>query len=284
MIADHNIIYFSITAVFIAVFFLFQGQRWAELEIFGRVLIPIIFLYIAMILYPRDIPLKWIELLGAIIIILTAIIIAIDLLFQLVMRIKNSFSRLKNAFSYENVFSKSMPEYIVEVCRAMELLAGQGLGGSIVVERRDNLAEFISGGIPFDAEVKAEIVTALFDKNSSVHDGAIIISRGRIARVRGILPVSTNGVLPHNIGLRHRSAIGVTERTDAIAFVVSEQRQEMSIAYRGNLVRANSPKTLLKLAGTALKRKNLQPFGAARLKKKTIDSESTLSSDYVGRA
>lgn len=284
MLADYHLIYFSVTAVFIAVFFLFQGQRWAELEIFGRILIPMIFLYIAMILYPRDVPLKWIELLGAVIIVVTAVIIAIDLVFQLVMRIKNSFSRLRNAFSYENVLSKSMPEYMIEICKAMELLANHGLGGLIVVERRDDTAEFISGGIPFDAELKAEIVTALFDKNSTVHDGAIVVSRGRIAKVRAILPVSTSGLLPHNIGLRHRSALGITEKTDTIAFVASEQRRELSIAYRGSLVRANSLKALLKLAGMALKRKSLQPFQAARPGKKEGRSADALSSDYVGRA
>jgi DNA integrity scanning protein DisA with diadenylate cyclase activity len=284
MIADYHLLYFSVTAVFIAVFFLFQGQRWAELEIFGRVLIPVIFLYIAMILYPRDIPLKWIELLGAVIIVLAAVIIAVDFVFQLVMRIKNSLSRLRNAFSYENVLSKAMPEYIIEICRAIELLTNNGLGGLIVVERRDNLAEAINGGIPFDAELKAEIITALFDKNSSVHDGAIIVSRGRIARVRTILPVSANAVLPHNMGLRHRSAIGITEKTDAIAFVASEQRREMSIAYRGGIVRANSPKALLKLASMALKRKNIQPFQQAHPRKKTLASADEFSSDYVGRA
>jgi DNA integrity scanning protein DisA with diadenylate cyclase activity len=150
-----------------------------------------------------------------------------------------------------------LPEYAVEICRAMDILSARRLGGLIIIERKDRLDSLVGGGFAFDSEIKAEVVAALFEKTSSVHDGAIIVRYGRIARVKAVLPVSSNRGIPSHMGTRHRSAIGITENSDAIALVVSEERQEQSIAFRGCLLKAGSSKDLMKLLFKALKGRKL---------------------------
>lgn len=263
--SDYQLIGFAASSILIAIVFILQGQRLVELEVFGRVIIPLFFIYTALILYPANIPANWLHFFGAAILISTLVVILIDFVFVLIGSIKNSFKRMKNTFTYERTLGRRMPDYIVEICRAMDILASQGLGGLVIIERRDNLQGFVKGGVAFDAQVRAEILAALFEKKSSVHDGAILVRHGRIAKVKAVLPVDTDSTIPENTGLRHRSAVGITERTDAIAFITSEQRRELSIAYRGNIARAGSQKELLKLAGMALRRKNI--YNKAQSKK-----------------
>jgi len=164
---------------------------------------------------------------------------------------------IKEAASSEKRLIKSLPEYLLEVCHSMGDLARTRTGALIVIERKDSLVGQISGGLAFDAEIKQEILVALFSKLSPVHDGAVVISDGRIRKVKGILPLKTDSVLPMGTGTRHRSAIGITEKSDAIALVVSEERGELSVAYRGNLIRAKSGKDFLKLVQAAYKGKEL---------------------------
>jgi len=84
--------------------------------------------------------------------------------------------------------------------------------------------------------VKAEILVPLFLTSSPVHDGALVVNKGRMQTVKGILPLASLADLAPNFGTRHRAAIGITEKTDAIALVVSEERGQISIACRGCLV------------------------------------------------
>ena len=158
-------------------------------------------------------------------------------------------------FLYGNLFTGSLPAYLVEVCRAAEFLSNRKVGALIVIEKRNDLNSILAGGMNFDSDIKAEVLSALFEKNSNVHDGAVIIRRGRIARLKAILPVSTNEGIPAQLGTRHRSAIGVTEKTDAIALVISEERGEISLAYRGKLSNPPSQKELSRLLGRALRGK-----------------------------
>ena len=97
--------------------------------------------------------------------------------------------------------------------------------------------EFLNTGEIIDAKPSAELLENIFFKNSPLHDGAVIIKNHRIAAARCILPVSKNRDLPQEVGLRHRSALGATEFTDAIAVVVSEQTGNISICRDGTLTR-----------------------------------------------
>ncbi|HOE69388.1 MAG: DNA integrity scanning protein DisA [Candidatus Omnitrophica bacterium ADurb.Bin314] len=130
-----------------------------------------------------------------------------------------------------------LPAYLNEIWTAYENLAARKVGALIVLRRGQPLAARMRGpGIPFDAEIRSEILIPLFLTTSPVHDGAVIVQKGRITMVKAILPLASLMDGSVNFGTRHRAALGITEQTDAVALVVSEERRQITIAYRGSLV------------------------------------------------
>ncbi len=125
-------------------------------------------------------------------------------------------------------------EAVKSACRHM---SANMTGALIIFARQTPLDEFLNTGEMIDAKPSAELLENIFFKNSPLHDGAVIIKNHRIAAARCILPVSKNRDLPQEVGLRHRSALGATEFTDAVAVVVSEQTGNISICRNGTLTR-----------------------------------------------
>lgn len=148
-----------------------------------------------------------------------------------------------------------MPSYLSEILKALNHMAGKKIGALIIIEKKEPLDPHLTGGIPFQADVKSEILISLFMPPSMVHDGAVIIKNGKIHKVKAVLPLATQFAVPMGVGTRHRSAIGLTERTDAIALVVSEERGEISLASGGVLHKSISGNQLEKLLITRLKQK-----------------------------
>ena len=112
-------------------------------------------------------------------------------------------------------------------------LSQQKVGALIVVEKNESLDEYAKTGETIDAVISQRLIEAIFFKNAPLHDGAIVIQNGRITAAQCILPVSHNLNIPKKLGLRHRSAMGVSEKTDAIAIVVSEETGAISVAMNG---------------------------------------------------
>lgn len=243
------LIWFAVTAVFIALSFSFHSAKLIKSNIISHFIIPLLFMYIVLAWFPEQISIVWLQRLGGFIIFLTAAVILYNFLLE-------SASKFKSIFSKDS-FSKFAPPYVSELCRAMVVLTTRKLGGLAVIERKDDLDPLLGGGVAFDAQVKSEIVVALFEKSSTVHDGAMIIRDGRISRVKAVLPNSLDTTIPLYMGTRHRSAIGITERSDAIALVASEERGEFGVAYRGRFVKPASHKELLKTVDQALRRRRL---------------------------
>lgn len=132
-------------------------------------------------------------------------------------------------------------EAVKSACRHM---SANMTGALIIFARQTPLDEFLNTGEVIDAKPSAELLENIFFKNSPLHDGAVIIKDHRIAAARCILPVSKNRDLPQEVGLRHRSALGATEFTDAIAVIVSEQTGNISICHNGQLTRDYTSSTL----------------------------------------
>ena len=135
-------------------------------------------------------------------------------------------------------------EAVQESCRAM---AATKTGALIIFARETPLDDFIASGEELDAKPSAELLENIFFKNSPLHDGAVIIKDHRLLAARCILPVSKNKNLPQEVGLRHRSALGSTEMTDAIAVVVSEQTGNISVCKNGELMRGFTDSRLRQL-------------------------------------
>jgi uncharacterized protein (TIGR00159 family) len=114
-------------------------------------------------------------------------------------------------------------------------LAQQKTGALIVIERNESLAEYARTGETINADINQRLIETIFFKNTPLHDGAMLIQNGRISAVACILPVSHDLNIPKKLGLRHRSAKGVSEVTDAIAIVVSEETGGISVAEGGKI-------------------------------------------------
>ena len=109
------------------------------------------------------------------------------------------------------------------------------VGALIVIERGVGLREYVRSGEVIDANISQRLIENIFFKNSPLHDGAMIISEGRIKAASCILPVSQNLDIPRQLGLRHRAALGITQKTDALSIIVSEETGRISLAEEGKL-------------------------------------------------
>ncbi|HEX5431766.1 MAG TPA: diadenylate cyclase CdaA [Bryobacteraceae bacterium] len=122
-----------------------------------------------------------------------------------------------------------------EILLAVDALTEGKAGALIVVEREIGLRTFIESGVALDAQVSRDLLCSIFQRGGALHDGAIIIQGDRVAAAACFLPLSTRPILLRRLGTRHRAAIGITEETDALAIVVSEETGKISIAFQGEL-------------------------------------------------
>jgi uncharacterized protein (TIGR00159 family) len=117
-------------------------------------------------------------------------------------------------------------------------------GAIIILTKNNRLKFYADTGDTIDAKVSVRMIESIFYKNSPLHDGAIIISDNIITAARCVLPVTEHSDFPAHLGMRHRAAVGITENSDAIAIVVSEQTGEISVSKDGELKHALSPERL----------------------------------------
>ncbi len=140
-------------------------------------------------------------------------------------------------------FEPAEPQTVEEIVEASAELAAARVGAIIIVERGAPLNEIAERGVPLDARVTAPLLGAIFYSGNPLHDGAVIVRRGRVAAAACRLPFSDNPRLAANLHMRHRAAVGVTEQTDCVAVVVSEERGTISYVVEGHL-RRMSPQDL----------------------------------------
>ena len=124
-----------------------------------------------------------------------------------------------------------------EVILAATSLASTKTGALIVIERNIGLKNIVDGGVKLDAELSYDLLVSIFNPESPLHDGAVVVRRHRVAAASCFLPLTLNPRLSRDLGTRHRAALGVTEDTDAVAVVVSEESGLISIVQRGEIKR-----------------------------------------------
>jgi diadenylate cyclase len=127
------------------------------------------------------------------------------------------------------------PESIHEIVLAVEQLAAQKTGAIIVLERDIGLRTFIESGVRLDALISRDLLLSIFQPDMPLHDGAAIVQKDRIAAAACFLPLTTNPALARTLGTRHRAAIGITEETDCLSIVVSEETGRISVAAYGEI-------------------------------------------------
>jgi len=141
-----------------------------------------------------------------------------------------------------------------DVVLAANLFAKNQTGALIVIEREIGLRTYIESGVPLDAMLSYDLLATVFRPSAPLHDGAVIIQRERVAAAACFLPLSMNPVLSTQLGTRHRAGIGITEETDAVAIIVSEETGAISLAVAGRVERDLSVEELRRTLGELLHR------------------------------
>jgi diadenylate cyclase len=132
------------------------------------------------------------------------------------------------------------PEEVDEILLAVEQLAAQKTGGIIVLERDIGLRTFIESGVRLDARISRDLLLSIFQPGLPLHDGAVIVQKDHLAAAACFLPLTTNPALSQKLGTRHRAAIGITEETDCLSLVISEETGRISVAAFGELIQGLS--------------------------------------------
>lgn len=175
-------------------------------------------------------------------------------------------------------FSKPVQEVdtvISQSVMACETLSREKVGALIVFSREQRLDEYFKTGTQLDAMVSEQLLRNIFVNKSPLHDGAVIIRDGRIAAAGCVLPVSDNPHISADLGTRHRAALGISEVSDAITVVVSEETGTISVTENGMLKRYLAPQTLEKLLKNALAPENDESVrSAAQILKKLTGKET----------
>ena len=164
---------------------------------------------------------------------LVYIVLAVIILFQTDIRrgLARAGGRLFVS-SRGDLGNASMREELIKACFA---LASRRVGALVAIERSANLDEYVERATAIDAVVSHEILTAIFHPTSPLHDGAVVVQKNRIAAAQAFFPLSLSKDISRFFGTRHRAAIGLTEETDAVAIIVSEERGTVSIVENGRI-------------------------------------------------
>ncbi len=168
-------------------------------------------------------------------------VIALVIVFQPELRRvleKMGRSNFGSALTFDDEeLAKETSETITQLCNAVGNLSEHRIGAIIILERKTKIGDIIRTGVSLDSKITAELLINLFVPNTPLHDGAVVIRDNRIVAAACFLPLTQNNDLNIELGTRHRAAIGITETSDSVALVVSEETGKISIAIEGALTR-----------------------------------------------
>jgi diadenylate cyclase len=172
-----------------------------------------------------------------------SLLLVVVVLFQT--EIRRALARFaRNPFSTSTTVEL---EFAEELARSATALINRRIGALIVLEKETGLNEYIDEGIKLDAAVSRELLVSIFLPSSPIHDGAVIIRRGRIVAAGCFFPLATEVELDKDFGTRHRAAIGVSQESDALVLVISEERAQISVAHFGRITSNLTSEQLLDL-------------------------------------
>lgn len=183
--------------------------------------------------------------------------------------------KIKELFVAES-YGTDLESAVVETVEAYTSLSKDKVGALMVFERRTMLDDMLKTGTALDCRVSAELLKNLFWNKAPLHDGAVIVRNGRIVGAGCMLPLSGNVNLSRDLGMRHRAGIGVSENSDAVVAIVSEETGSISVAINGMLKRHLSPETLERLLRTEL-------MPAADEESKPVTAAARITSVFKGK-
>ncbi len=224
-----------VTAVIYSVFILIRGTRAVQVlrGFIGLALI------VALLADVIELPaFRWLVSR-----ILPTLLLSIPIIFQ--PELRRALEQLGRTGSILRLFRRSRENPAIKAVKdASHHLSQRRHGALIVFERDTGLQEYIDTGVVLNAEVSPELLMTIFNKHTELHDGAIIIRNGNIMAAACVMPLSTSSLTDRKMGLRHRAGLGISEVSDAIAVIVSEETGQISIADNGRIIRRLDPSRL----------------------------------------
>lgn len=215
---------FLVTIIFYRLLLIFKGTKAAKMLLGLVVMLLVSFGSRYFELYTMD----WL-----IQSFLSQLVIAIIVLFQ--PEIRRVLAQMGEAKLFQTFTSAEEMKSIDEIVRATVSLSNKRIGSLMVIERETSLQDYIEIGVPLDSRVSKEILLSIFHPTSPIHDGAVIIKGNRIVAAGCFLPITLESDLSKTLGTRHRAGLGVTNETDAVVIVVSEETGGISYAINGRL-------------------------------------------------
>ena len=161
--------------------------------------------------------------------------------------IRQGLARLgrRHLFGPASLREEELDLILAQIAKAAENLSKNKIGALIVIEKNDSLNAYISSGVSIDSRISSELIQTIYTPNSLLHDGGLIVQHGRIMAAGCLFPLTENPDLSRIFGTRHRAALGLSEETDAMIIVVSQERQDISLVYRGKLFKDLSKQDLI---------------------------------------
>lgn len=153
-------------------------------------------------------------------------------------------STVSKWFNSKGEFDENVMQMIREIAHGTQALANSRTGALIVIENEDNISSLISSGVAIHAEPTSELLENIFVPNTPLHDGAVVMRDTKIALAACVLPLSQNPNIRQELGTRHRAGLGISEESDAVVIIVSEETGNISVAYQGVLETGFGEETL----------------------------------------
>ncbi len=259
---------FVLAAMFYYVFRLFKGTRGAA--ILSGLLIVYGVLYALTVVSHLDI-LNW---------LLSKLMLYISLAFVVIFQpeIRRVLAKLGRQRMWRPNGVASRVSLVEPITQAVQVLSKRKIGALIAIERDIGTRTLQDTGTKLNSEVSAELLATLFFPHTPLHDGGVIISGKRICAAGCLFPLSQKEELSKTLGTRHRAAIGITEETDAIVIVVSEETGSVSVAYNGRLRRGLDEARLHRVLSSMLRREHT---GLARFREKLQTGEADHSDSVL---
>lgn len=237
-----------VTALFYWVLWVAQGTRALS------VIRGIVFLFLLLFVSGEVLGLKTLQAILAT--IWPALIVAIPVIFA--PELRRAFEQLGHAGSwlkspFPSQDESTLEHMIDEVVRASYQLSRLRYGALVVIERETNLQDFVDRGVAINADISRQLLINIFFPNSPLHDAAVVIGSYRILAASVVLPLTDNISASSSLGTRHRAGVGITEESDAISVIVSEETGQMSVAHSGRLIRNLDQDRLRRVLRTLLR-------------------------------
>jgi diadenylate cyclase len=172
-----------------------------------------------------------------------ALLVAVPVIFQ--PELRRALEQLGRAGGFFRFFRRSQDSTLaLIIANAVLSLSRRRYGALIVIEQDTGLQEYVDTGIVLDAIPSSDLLLTIFNKHTELHDGAVIIREDRLVAAACVLPLSTRSLSDRQMGLRHRASLGISEVSDAVVIVVSEETGQVSIAHNGRIIRRQDPARL----------------------------------------